>query len=233
MLNTPMTILVVDDNAEFMETIKLVLEYEDFEVKTALDGKTALKIIPQIQPALILLDIILPDIDGFTLCREIRRSSDIPIIMLTGMTGEAEKITGLETGADDYLIKPFSNKELVTRIKTVLRRSSSIKARHEYALYRCADLKIDFIRQSVTLGEEKIELSATEYRLLSYLAFRSGEILSFEEILKEIWGDENGADIDLLRVNICRLRHKLQEHNSHVKYIETIPGRGYFFKKAI
>lgn len=226
-------ILAVDDNDSVLSFIKEVLELEGYEVLTALNGTAALQTFAESQPALVLLDIRLPDIDGYTICKRIRKSSRVPIIMVTGKDLDEEEIIGLEVGADDYIKKPFSTLVLLSRVKAALRRLSFPENHSPELSFDCQDLRIDYIRQIVTLGQEKLDLTATEYKILVSLAVQSGRIVSSEELAREIWGEETNQVINALRVNINRLRGKMKDNTGQSRYIETIPGQGYFLKSPI
>jgi DNA-binding response OmpR family regulator len=233
MHTSPTRLLIVENDTNFIDTLRNVLKNENYDIITASCGIEALKIIPQIQPSLVLLDVCLPDIEVCNLCREIRRISVIPIILLTTISAHDTNIVGLEAKTDDYLIKPFHNQELITRIRNVLQRETQFIRCSEKREYQCADLLIDFIRQRVMRDKERLYLSATEYRLLTCLALRPGEIVSAKDIITEVWGNNTAIDLDLLRVNICRLRGKLKNNRKQTKYILTVSGYGYLFKRAV
>ncbi len=202
------SILVVDDDAGMLRMMQRALELEDYQVFTALNGETALVVFDQEMPDLMLLDVTMPGMSGYAVCRRIRESSKIPIIMVTGRNSEEEKVAGLNAGADDYVTKPFSTRELVARVEAVLRRSKLWDERPGPA-YRSDDLVVDFARHNVTVGGEEIDLTATEYRLLSYLARNAGRDLTPEQILEAVWGKDYAGERPFLRVNMDRLRRKL------------------------
>ena len=183
------SILVVDDDVRILRMMKRVLELEGYRVSTASDGETALNVFDQEVPNLVLLDIMLPDMDGYALCQRIREFSQIAIIMVTAKGNDGEKVKGLDAGADDYITKPFSANELVARVRAVLRRTTLWDERPEPS-FRCGDLIIDFARHRVRLGNQEVKLTATEYRLLSYMASNAGRVVSPDQILAKVWGNE-------------------------------------------
>lgn len=223
-------ILVVDDDIQFLIFMRDMLEHENYNIITASDGQTTLKVFKDNSPSLVLLDIMLPDIDGYTVCRNLRSFSEIPIILVSAKDSENDKIAGLNAGADDYITKPFLPDELAARISAVLRRSSALEM-PSFKYFQCHDLRIDFIRQKVTLGQGTAELTSTEYRIVAFLAMNSGKIVAVDEILKEIWGEANSETSHSLQVNISRLRDKLHDTSPNFKYIETRYGKGYLIRK--
>jgi DNA-binding response OmpR family regulator len=220
-------VLIVDDDISILQMIQQMLELEGFNVITAVSGETAFQVLDHHNPNIILLDIMLPDLDGLTICKRIREFSKIPIILVTGKVETNDKIDGLNAGADDYITKPFSYGELIARIDAVLRRNTVSDYRNERPVFHCRELTIDFIRQSVLVNGENIDVSATEYKILSYLASRAGRTISANELLKNIWGIEYIEANHILQVNISRLRRKINDNARNYKYIETKPGLGY------
>ena len=228
------SVLVVDDDRHILRMMQLILEVEGYHVITAMDGKTALEVFDSQGTGLVLLDVRMPGIDGYTVCSRIREFSQVPIIMITAKKEVEEKAQGLDSGADDYITKPFSVRELTARIKAVLRRTQSWDKVLGPAFYS-GDLVIDFDQHSVTLNGEQINLSATEHRLLYYLARHAGRVVTPDQILEDIWGEKYLGEYHLLRVNITRLRHKLADDHKKPKFIVTRVGIGYEFltnKKA-
>ena len=223
--------LVVDDDRHILRMMQLILEMEGYHVITAMDGETALEVFDSQSPALVLLDVRMPGIDGYTVCRRIRAFSQVPIIMITAKGMVEEKAQGLDSGADDYITKPFSVRELTARIKAVLRRTQSWDEVLEPVFYS-GDLAIDFVQHSVTLNGEEVNLSATEHRLLYYLARHAGRVVTPDQILEDIWGEKHLGEYHLLRVNITRLRHKLADDHKKPKFIVTRVGIGYEFLKS-
>jgi len=207
-----------------------VLELEGYRVLRASDGEAALDTLDIETPDLVLLDIILPGMDGYTVCERIREFSQVPIIIVTAKGNEEEKIKGLDVGADDYLTKPFSSGELAARVRAVLRRSV-FRTEHYQPVFSSRDLTIDFTWHRVVLGDRVLELTATEYRLLSYLVRNAGRVLTPDQILREVWGEDYGGEHHLLRVNMARLRHKLGDDSRRPRFIATKIGLGYMFIK--
>ena len=204
------TLLVVDDDIRMLRMMKRILEMEGHHVRTAGDSQTALEVFDEGDPDLVLLDITMPGMDGYALCQSIREFSEAPIIMVTAKDKNDEKVEGFNKGADDYVTKPFSANELAARIKAVLRRTKLWEERPEPTFYS-DDLTIDFARRRVTLGGQEVNLTATEYRILSYLAQNVDRIVTPNQILERVWSNEYIGETHLLRVNIARLRQKLKE----------------------
>lgn len=225
------TILAVDDDVRILRIMRRILEMEGHRVIEATDGQSALDLFDQENPALVLLDIMLPDTDGYTVCRRLREFSKVPIIIVTAKGNDEEKVQGLDAGADDYVAKPFSFDELAARVRAALRRASFWDELLEPAFSR-QDLEIDFARHRVTLNREELDLTATEYRLLSYLARNAGRILTPDQILSTIWGEEYAGEHHLLQVNIASLRKKLGEDSKNPRFILTKHGMGYMFAKS-
>ena len=224
------SVLVVDDDARVLRLVQHILELEGYRVLTASDGKTALGILSEEAPDMVLLDIMLPDIDGYVLCQRIREFSLVPIIMVTARGNDEEKVAGLDAGADDYVPKPFSAKELVARVRAILRRSKLWYESPTPAFY-FHDLVIDFAGHRVTRGSQEVQLSAIEYRLLSYLARNAGRVLTPDQILEKVWGSAYDGESHLLQVNMARLRQKLGDGARNPRYILTRPGIGYMMMK--
>lgn len=224
------SVLVVDDDVRVLRMVQHILELEGYRVLTASDGKTALGILSEEAPDMVLLDIMLPDIDGYVLCQRIREFSSVPIIMVTARGNDEEKVAGLDAGADDYVPKPFSAKELVARVRAILRRSKLWYESPTPAFY-FHDLVIDFAGHRVTRGSQEVQLSAIEYRLLSYLARNAGRVLTPDQILEKVWGSAYDGESHLLQVNMARLRQKLGDGARNPRYILTRPGIGYMMMK--
>ena len=224
------SVLVVDDDVRILRMMQRILELEGYRVPTATDGEAALNVFDEGTPDLVLLDIMLPGMDGYTVCRCIREFSQVPIIMVTVKDNDEEKVEGLDAGADDYVPKPFSSKELVARVRAVLRRTKLWDERPEPA-FNFHDLVIDFARHRVNLGSQEVNLTATEYRLLSYLVRNAGRVVTPDQILEKVWGEEYSGETHLLQVNMARLRHKLGDDAKNSRYILTRPGIGYMMMK--
>ena len=229
-------ILVVDDEASIRRILETRLSMIGYTVVTAADGDEALAVYKKELPNLIILDIMMPKLDGYGVCQEIRKDSDIPIIMLTALGDVADRITGLELGADDYVVKPFSPKELEARIKAILRRVDKMSL-HSTAvssgIISMGGIKIDPNRRQVYKQNEKIRLTGMEFSLLELLMSKSGEAFSRASILQEVWGytPERHVDTRVVDVHISRLRSKLEEDPSNPDLILTARGTGYLFQK--
>lgn len=224
-------ILVVDDDPALVRLVSLNLDLDGYQVVTAPDGETAIELIQQEKPALVLLDIMMPVMDGFQTCGRIRDFSEIPIIMLTAKGGVEDVVHGLDIGADDYVTKPFSITELLVRVKAVLQRA---KFPQEAAQppFTSGQLLIDFAHHQVTVDSTEVLLPPTEYRILCLLARNAGRVITHDHLLTEVWGREYRGDTHILQVAIARLRKKLGDDSSNPKYIVTRPGIGYTFRRA-
>lgn len=225
------SILVVDDDIRILRMVQRILEMEGYRVLTARDGKAALETFyGEEVPDLVLLDIMMPGMDGYTVCRHIREFSKAPIILVTAKSSEEEKVEGLDAGADDYVSKPFSAKELAARVRAVLRRTQQWDE-HSEPMFRLNDLIIDFAMRKVTLGDREVDLTSTEYKLLSYLARKAGMVITPDEILEKVWGEGYLGENNILQVNLARLRKKLKDNPKDPKYIVTKHGMGYTLQK--
>lgn len=220
-------ILVVDDEQLYRHLLKVNLESEGYEVSSARDGEEALEILSSRVPELVILDIAMPRLDGFTTCERIRQFSDVPIIMLTARGEEQDRVRGLNVGADDYVLKPFSATELVARVRAVLRRSKTAQVGIHKRYFRHKNLRIDFARAEVWKEDKPVYLSATEYRLLIQFAQHAGRILTAEELLTAVWGESYREDKEILWVSIARLRQKLEDDPHNPVHIVTRSGLGY------
>ena len=224
-------ILIVDDDANIAELISLYLTKECFQCEIAEDGETALKLHDSFQPDLMLLDIMLPGIDGYDVCREIRKNHSTPIIMLSAKGEVFDKVLGLELGADDYIIKPFDSKELVARVKAVLRRYQAVKPEKEEPDIKCVeypDLVINLTNYSVIYQGMTIDMPPKELELLYFLASSPNQVFTREQLLDHIWGYEYIGDTRTVDVHIKRLREKIKDHPSWS--ISTVWGIGYKFE---
>ena len=220
-------ILVVDDEPRYLRLLEANLLTEGYDVLTASDGLQAIDIFSSNPVELILLDVMMPRLDGFATCQRIRQYSNVPIIILTAKGEEQDRVRGLDLGADDYLVKPFSATELLARVRAVLRRSQVSKESGQERFFEHGDLRIDFARAEVWKGNQPIFLSATEYRLLLQFAHHVGKILTAEELLTSVWGPEYKTDKEILWVSIARLRQKLEEEAHDPRHIVTRSGLGY------
>lgn len=222
-------ILAVDDEARMVRFIRLNLEHDGFQVVEAYNGSQALEQIRTNLPDLVLLDVMMPDIDGFEVLRMIRETNNIPVIMLTAKGDEDDRIKGLELGADDYITKPFSPRELVSRVRAVLRRTDTTTTSTRDIIEVDDRLKIDFNRREVWVDGELIKLRPTEYRLLYHLVQNAGWVLTHEQLLTKVWGYEYRDEPHYVRLYINYLRKKLEEDPADPKYILTERGIGYRF----
>jgi DNA-binding response OmpR family regulator len=222
-------ILVVDDEERMLRFIRLNLEHDGFQVIEAVKGHEALDKMRTGMPDLILLDVMLPDLDGFEVLKMVREISNIPIIMLTAKGEEDDRVKGLELGADDYVTKPFSPRELVSRVKAVLRRIEAEGGEEEEVIEVDARLKIDFNRREIWVEDELVKLRPTEYRLLYHLVQNAGWVLTYDQILSRVWGYEYRDEPHYVRLYINYLRQKLEEDPANPKYILTERGVGYRF----
>ena len=222
-------ILVVDDEERMVRFIRLNLEHDGFQVIEAHKGGPVLDIIRTQLPDLVLLDIMLPDIDGFELLRLIREANSVPVIMLTAKGEEEDRVRGLELGADDYITKPFSPRELVSRVKAVLRRVEMMAGNAEGVIEVDDRFKIDFNRREVRVDGKLIQLRPTEYRLLYHLVQNAGWVLSHEQLLMKVWGYEYQDEPHYVRLYINYLRKKIEKDPANPQYILTERGAGYRF----
>jgi DNA-binding response OmpR family regulator len=220
-------ILVVDDEPRFVRLVEANLQTEGFEVIKAKNGQQAIDMAVSQKPDLILLDVMMPEMDGFTACERIREFSTVPIIMLTAKGDEEHKVRGLNLGADDYVIKPFSANELLARVRAVLRRAQRTAPEFGDSRFSRGDLNIDFARAEVSVNGQLVSLSATEYRLLLQFARSAGKTLTSEELLRDVWGPEYGEEKEILWVSISRLRQKLEKDPKNPQLIVTLSGEGY------
>lgn len=228
-----MKVLVVDDEPDVIEVVNLCfgLRWAEAEVSAAKTGEEALKMIEQDRPDIVLLDIVLPGIDGFQVCQEIRSFSDVPIIMLSARDAEMDKVRGLEMGADDYITKPFSHLELLARVRAVMRRyRSQLPAVGE--VFESGDLRIDYASRQVMVRGKPVRLTPTEYSLLFHLSRNAGRVLPHHTLLAKVWGREYTDEIDYLKVYIRRLRQKLEGDPETIGRIVSERGVGYKFVAA-
>jgi two-component system alkaline phosphatase synthesis response regulator PhoP len=223
-------ILVVDDDPKTVSLVKLYLESDGHKVLCAYDGVEALRLAREERPNLVVLDLMLPGMDGLQVCRTLRTESDVPIIMLTARTTEGDKLTGLELGADDYVTKPFSPRELAARIKVVLRRTVSESLERGPAQAAYGDLTMDFRQHTVAIAGRPVALTPTEFRLLGTLVREAGQVLSREQLIQRVLGiDFDGFD-RTIDVHVLNLRRKLGDDPSRPRYIKTVYGAGYKFE---
>ncbi|MEJ5313951.1 MULTISPECIES: response regulator transcription factor [Anaerolinea] len=220
-------ILVVDDEPRYQHLLRVNLEAAGYLVSTASNGEEALEFISSRQPDLVILDVMMPHLDGFSTCERIRQFSSVPIIMLTAKGEEQDRVKGLNVGADDYVVKPFSATELIARVRAVLRRAQTADSVTQNRYFIHGNLKIDFARAEVWKDEKPVFLSATEYRLLIQFAHNMGRVLSPEDLLTAVWGAQYKDDKEILWVSIARLRQKLEDNPHNPIHIVTRSGLGY------
>jgi DNA-binding response OmpR family regulator len=225
------TILTADDDLQLLRLMTRNLELEGYDVLEASDGQQALELIEQHAPDLVLLDVMMPKMDGFTVCYRVREFSDVPIIIVTARGQDQDKVRGLDLGADDYLTKPFRVDELMARVRAVLRRAQfTAKERVQglQAMMTTGDLTVDYSQHLVTLAGKEIPLTPTEYRILAYLAQNVGRVVTQDLLLEQVWGSEYLGESHMLQVNINRLRRKLEADSTQPQYIFTKMGVGYY-----
>jgi two-component system KDP operon response regulator KdpE len=226
-MSTRARILVVDDDPLIVRLVRLHLERAGHTVLTATTGQQALDVAADELPEMIILDLMLPVLDGYEVCRRIRSFSLAPVIMLTAKGEQVDKLRGFEMGADDYLTKPFAPQELMARVQAVLRRSQQGAAPTTPAVVRCGDIAIDLVRRRVTVKDEPVKLTPTEFQLLQHLAVHAGKVLSHTELLTTVWGPEYRDDRDYLWAYVRHLRRKLEPDPEHPTHIRSEPGYGY------
>jgi DNA-binding response OmpR family regulator len=224
------TILAADDDPQLLRLITRNLQLEGFDVLAASDGQQALELIENNSPDLVLLDVMMPRMDGFTVCYRVREFSSVPIIIITARGQDQDKVRGLDLGADDYLTKPFSVDELLARVRAVLRRSQFTAREYSQGLRATTtsgDLVIDYSQHMVMLNGREIALTPTEYRIIAYLAQNVGRVVTQDLLLEHVWGQEYLGESHMLQVNINRLRRKLEVDHTQPRYILTKVGVGY------
>ena len=226
-------ILIVEDEKSISDIIKFNLEKEGYETLTAYDGEEGLSMALGDKPDLVLLDVMLPKMDGFAVCKKIRETSLVPVIMVTAKEEEIDKVLGLELGADDYITKPFSMRELMARIKANIRRTdfADLAKDNPSDVQEFGNLEIDMNRFEVRKNGTPLELTQREFELLKYLSVAEGRVFSREQLLEEVWGYEYYGDIRTVDVTVRRLREKLEDDSSDPKYIMTKRGIGYYFRR--
>jgi two-component system, OmpR family, KDP operon response regulator KdpE len=222
------TILTADDDPQLLRLVARNLQLEEYDVLVASDGKQALEQIEQHAPDLVLLDVMMPRMDGFTVCQRVREFSAVPIIIVTARGQDQDKVRGLDLGADDYLTKPFSVDELLARVRAVLRRAQFLPSEHTYAMRTTfGELTIDYAQHLVTMAGREVVLTPIEYSILAYLAQNAGRVVTQDLLLGHVWGTEYMGESHMLQVNINRLRRKLEPDPMHPRYILTKVGIGY------
>ena len=223
-------VLVVDDEKTLVKALAFNLEKEGFRVETAYDGKEALEKVFELKPDIVVLDLMLPEVDGFEVCRRIRKKLEIPIIMLTARSEDIDKVLGLELGADDYLTKPFNSRELVARIKAILRRSI-VRDEESKKVIQIGKLQVDLLQHRARLGDQEISLTSKEFALLSFLVANAGNVYSREQLLEQVWGYDYYGDVRTVDVHIRHLREKIERDPGNPELIITVWGTGYKFRE--
>lgn len=223
-------ILVVDDDLGVVKSVRANLQTRDCEMLTAMDGEEALEVLSKEQPDLIILDITMPKLNGFEVCRQIREWSQVPIIMLSARHDIDEKVKCLNLGADDYVTKPFGVNELAARVKAVLRRTRDSNTEPTPPTFSSGDLTINFVERRVTTANGEVKLTPTEYNLLQELTIGAGKVFSHATLLGRVWGPEYVSEREYLHVFVGRLRKEIEPDPAHPKYIVTVPGVGYKFQ---
>jgi DNA-binding response OmpR family regulator len=220
-------VLVVDDEANLRHTLSYALRQEGFEVLTAENGEDGLQAFRTTKPELVILDVMLPRLDGFEVCRRIRRESDVPILMLTARDTELDKVVGLEIGADDYLAKPFSMRELVARVRAMLRRARRVNEPEATEVVEIGGLQIDVPKHRVLADGIDISLKPREFDLLAFLMTHPGQVFNRDQILARVWGFDYAGDSRTVDTHVKTLRERLGDDADHPRWLETVRGVGY------
>src|SRR5215208_4350547 len=231
MLNRRISVLVVDDEPRVLRFVRAELESDGYRVLIASNGRQAIELHESERPALVILDLIMPDLDGFEVLRRIRVNARTPVIVLTARASDVDKIRGLDLGADDYLTKPFNPEELAARMRAVLRRTQGPGSIDDRNRFTAGEVEVDLDRRRVTVAGEEVSLSPTEWQLLANLISNAGRVILHEDLLGMTWGPEYRNDLQYLRVWISRLRRKLGESSHHPGLIKTVPGVGYMIRE--
>ncbi len=219
-------VLVVDDEKTLVKALTFNLEKEGFRVEQAFNGEEALQKVFELKPDVVVLDLMLPEVDGFDVCRQIRKKLDIPIIMLTARSEDIDKVLGLELGADDYMTKPFNSRELVARIKAILRRST-VREEEAKKVVQVGNLQVDLLQHRARVGDQEISLTSKEFALLSFLATNAGNVYSREQLLEQVWGYDYYGDVRTVDVHIRHLREKIEKDPGNPDLLITVWGTGY------
>lgn len=223
-------VLIVDDDIGVVKSVRANLQARGCEALAAIDGVEALQTIAREFPDLVILDITMPKMNGLEVCRRVREWSPVPIIMLTAKHDVEEKVRCLNSGADDYMTKPFGINELAARVRAVLRRCQETRSEETTPSFTCGDLKVNFVERRVTVGEREVKLTPTEYNLLQELVLGAGKVYSHATLLGRVWGPEYAEEREYLHVFVGRLRKEIEPDPSHPRYIVTAPGVGYKFQ---
>ncbi|MCX6011020.1 MAG: response regulator transcription factor [Chloroflexi bacterium] len=225
-------ILIVDDELSILKYLRANLEAEGYEVLMAMDGAQALQTLEAELPDLVVLDIMMPEMDGLEVCRRLREWSQLPVIMLSARDDESDKVQCLDLGADDYITKPFGKDEFIARVRAVMRRAESASPTPTISSIKSGDLEINFSKRKVTVNAKEVELTSTEYALLKELALNAGKVLTYTQLLHKVWGPDYADEREYLHVFVSRLRAKLESDPKKPRYITTVSGVGYRFKEV-
>ena len=225
-------ILIVDDELSILKYLRINLEAEGYEVLSSMNGVQALQTLEAELPDLVVLDIMMPEMDGFDVCRRLREWSQIPVIMLSALDDESDKVQCLDLGADDYITKPFGKAEFIARVRAVMRRAEATSPTPAIPSVKSGDLEINFSQRKVTVKGEEVALTLTEYALLQELALNEGKVLTYTQLLQKVWGADYADEREYLHVFVSRLRAKLESDLQKPRYITTVSGVGYRFKEV-
>jgi len=225
-------ILIVDDELSILKYLRINLEAEGYEVLSAMNGVQALQTLEAEMPDLVVLDIMMPEMDGFDVCRRLREWSQIPVIMLSALDDESDKVQCLDLGADDYITKPFGKAEFIARVRAVMRRAEAASPTPAIPSIKSGDLEINFSQRKVTVKGKEVALTSTEYALLQELALNAGKVLTYIQLLQKVWGADYADEREYLHVFVSRLRAKLEPDLQKPRYITTVSGVGYRFKEV-
>ena len=223
-------ILIVDDDLVIIKFLRANLKASDYDTLTAMDGAEALEVIERELPDLVILDIMMPNMDGFEVCRQLREWSRLPVIMLSARGDATDKVKCLNLGADDYITKPFGVGELIARVRSMLRRTEAAAAISTPPSFTSGDLKINFAQRQVTIAGNEVKLTPTEYRLLEEFVVNAGKVLTHKYLLNKVWGPEYGEEKEYLHTFVHRLRRNLEPDRTEPRYLVSVPGVGYQFK---
>lgn len=225
-------ILIVDDELSILKYLRANLEAEGYEVLSAMDGAQALQTLEAELPDLVVLDIMMPEMDGLEVCRRLREWSQLPVIMLSALDDESDKVQCLDLGADDYITKPFGKDEFIARVRAVMRRVEAASPTPTTPSIKSGDLEINFSKRKVTVSGKEVALTSTEYALLQELAHNAGKVLTYTHLLQKVWGTDYADEREYLHVFVSRLRAKLEADPKNPRYITTVSGVGYRFEEV-
>ncbi|MBA7564853.1 MAG: response regulator [Dehalococcoidia bacterium] len=225
-------ILIVDDELSILKYLRANLEAEGYEVLSAMDGAQALQTLEAELPDLVVLDIMMPEMDGLEVCRRLREWSQLPVIMLSALDDESDKVQCLDLGADDYITKPFGKDEFIARVRAVMRRVEAASPTPTTPSIKSGDLEINFSKRKVTVSGKEVALTSTEYALLQELAHNAGKVLTYTHLLQKVWGTDYADEREYLHVFVSRLRAKLEADPKKPRYITTVSGVGYRFEEV-